>query len=120
MKKSTKILSTILMLSLFAVPAVSALAATWSLEVPPEAVNETTVGGLVNPILLWIFGIIGIICVVMIVYAGIRIATSGEKEDQRKKAIQALTWALIGLVITLIAYALVNIIGSGIITNLNT
>lgn len=118
MKKSTKILSTLLVLSLFAMPAMTTFAATWDFKTPSGAIDKTTPEELINPILLWIFGIIGIICVVMIVYAGIRIATAGEKEDQRKKAIQSLTWALIGLVIVLIAYSLVNIIGTGITSKL--
>ncbi len=118
MMKKTKLKALLLSITVISVLAFASgvSAGTFSDTIKPDngIIFKTTTAALINPILLWVFGIIGIICVVMIVYAGIKITTSGEKEDQRRKAIQTLTWALIGLVIVLIAYSLVNIIGTGI------
>ena len=121
--KKTKLKALVLSIIIISVLAfASGVSADFASDLDPKSdkiIWKTTTGDLINPILIWIMGIIGIICVIMVVYGGIRIATSGEKDDQRKKGIQTLTWALIGLVITLIAYSLVAIVGSGIINSYN-
>lgn len=115
MKKLTKALVATMAITALALP-MAASAADWNLstEHAGDVIEAEDPEDLINPILMWVFGIIGLVCVIMIVYAGVRIATSGDKEEERKKYIKMLTWALIGLVIVLIAFALVNIIGSGI------
>ena len=120
MNKKVKLVLTLLsivILGLVLTSAVSVQAAPFKDTVNPKDANVIFVsktGELINPILLWVFGIIGIICVVMIVIGGVGIATSADNEEKRKKNIKTVTWALIGLVIILIAYSLVAIVGTGV------
>lgn len=84
---------------------------------PPEGVHvtkSTTILGTINPIVTWVSGVVGIVCVAYIVFAGIKITTSGENEENRKKAIKMITYAIIGLVTVLVAYAIVAIVASGL------
>ncbi len=89
----------------------------FSVPEPPTGVHvtrSTTVLGAINPLITWVSGVIGIVCVAYIVYAGIKITTSGENEENRKKAIKTITYAIMGLVIVLLAYSIVAIVGNGI------
>ena len=56
----------------------------------------------------YILGFLGIIAVIVIVVAGIRLIIGGADEGQREKARNAILYAVIGLVIVLLASAIVN------------
>ena len=58
----------------------------------------------------WILGFVGMIAVLMIIWGGINYLTSAGDEDKARTGKKTLTYAIIGLVIAGIAYALVNII----------
>ena len=62
------------------------------------------VGTIIN-IMLYI---IGILCVIMIIWGGITYTTSRGKDDKVKSAKNTILYATIGLVVALIAWALVN------------
>lgn len=63
-------------------------------------------------IINWLLLILGIVATVMIIYAGILLVFNGGSESQVKKARTTLTWAVIGLVVALCAFAIVNIVES--------
>jgi hypothetical protein len=58
----------------------------------------------------YVMGIIGVIAIVMIVIAGFRMVISGGNEGSVKAAKNQLTWAVIGLIVALLAYTIVAII----------
>jgi len=58
----------------------------------------------------WILGFVGMIAVLMIIWGGINYLTSAGDEDKARTGKKTLTYAIIGLVIAGIAYALVNVI----------
>jgi hypothetical protein len=123
MKTNSKkiIISMLLSLTLFLCFGVVANAAeNFSDTIKPSdsgVIFKTDIKELVNPILVWVFGIIGLICVIMIVIYGVNIATAGDNDEKRKKNIKGLTWSLIGLIIVLLSYSLVAIIGTGVTTS---
>lgn len=65
-------------------------------------------GGMVTDIINIMLFVIGILCVIMIIYGGIRYTISGGASDKVKDAKNTILYAVVGLVIAIIAYALVN------------
>ena len=58
----------------------------------------------------WILGFVGMIAVLMLIWGGINYLTSAGDEDKAKTGKKTIMYALIGLVIAGIAYALVDVI----------
>ena len=58
----------------------------------------------------WILGFVGMIAVLMLIWGGINYLTSAGDEDKAKTGKKTISYALIGLVLAGIAYAVVNVI----------
>jgi len=65
-------------------------------------------GSIVNNVINIMLFIIGILCVIMIIYGGIRYTISRGEEKEITGAKNTIMYAIIGLIIAIIAYALVN------------
>ena len=63
----------------------------------------------------WILGFVGMIAVLMIIWGGINYLTSAGDEEKAKTGKKTLSYALIGLVVAGIAYALVKVVVSTIL-----
>lgn len=61
-------------------------------------------------IINWILGLLGIIAVIMILYAGFQWMTAGGNEDKVESSKKMISAAVIGLVIILLAWAIVNFV----------
>jgi NADH:ubiquinone oxidoreductase subunit 3 (subunit A) len=59
--------------------------------------------------------IVGAVSVIMIIYGGIRFATSGGNEKGAEAGRKTLIYAVVGLVVSILAYAIVNFV----ITNID-
>lgn len=79
-------------------------AATTS-EMQGKSVNNT-VGSIVN-ILLWV---VGILSVTMIVWSGFKYITSAGDTSKLASAKSTLIYAVVGLIIAIMAYAIVNFV----------
>ncbi len=90
------------------------------------AVNVNTVGnnddtGLVDSItgiLNAVIGVLGLVCVVVMIIGGVNYMTSSGDAGKVKKAKDTILYGLIGLIVCVLAFALVNfvivsIIGQG-------
>jgi hypothetical protein len=53
---------------------------------------------------------IGIVAVIMFIYGGYVYMTSGGNQERAKKGRSILTWAVVGLVVVLVAATLVNVV----------
>lgn len=62
---------------------------------------------LINTALLFA----GIVAVVMIILGGIKFITSGGDPKQVEGARNTLTWAIVGLIVILLSFAILNFIG---------
>ncbi len=71
----------------------------------PDALTGT-IGNIVN-VLLWI---VGIVSVIVIILGGIMYATSAGDSGRTKKAKDAILYAVIGLAVSVFAYAIVNFV----------
>ena len=79
--------------------------------IPQDGASLTEI---VQSILNWIFGIIGIVAVVMIIIGGFNFMTSAGDPGKVKKGKDTILYGIIGLVIALLAFAIVNFVLNGI------
>ena len=79
--------------------------------IPQDGASLTEI---VQSILNWIFGIIGIVAVVMIIIGGINFMTSAGDPGKVKKGKDTILYGIIGLVVALLAFAIVNFVLNGI------
>ena len=76
---------------------------------------NTDLMSMIRTILNVIFGIIGIIAVIMIVIGGVYYTTSQGDADKTKKGKNTIMYGIIGLVVVLLSFAIVNYVLSGLI-----
>lgn len=69
--------------------------------------NATSMITIVINTLLWV---LGIIAVIMIIIGGIRYTTSNGDSSGLKSAKDTITYAVIGLVVAILAYSIVNFV----------
>ena len=65
---------------------------------------------MIVTIVYWIAWIIAVLAVIFGLYAAILFITGGDSEDQRNKAKSILIYAVVGIVVALIAFAIVSIV----------
>ena len=70
----------------------------------------------VSTILTAVIGIVGILAVIMIVYGGIQYTMSAGDAGKVKKAKDTILYGVIGLIVALLAFAIVNfVLGSNVL-----
>ena len=74
--------------------------------------EATDISQVASKLINWLLLVISLVATIMIVYAGVLLVFNGGNESQYKKARTIITWAVIGLVVSLSAFAIVNIIQS--------
>ena len=75
---------------------------------------ETDVTNTVGTALNVVFGIVAIIAVVMIVIRGVSYATSQGDPGKVKKGKDTIMYGIIGMIIALLAFAIVNFVFKGL------
>lgn len=80
---------------------------------PSSAICKSSgddVGAIVKNVVNVLLYILGIISVIMIIVGGIRYTTSGGDSSGVKSAKDTILYAIIGLVVAIMAYAIVNFV----------
>lgn len=72
--------------------------------------NFETVPQLIANLLRILFVLIGIAAVIIIIIAGFRMVLASGNEEELTKAKKAITWAIIGLIVSLMSFSIVAII----------
>lgn len=72
--------------------------------------GETDIQEIIGNIVNAILGVVGLVAVAMIVYGGVLFSISGGNQDTLDKAKKTITYAVVGLIIALLSYAIVNFI----------
>ncbi len=67
-------------------------------------------------IINWVIGILGLVCVIVIIIGGVNYMTSSGEASKVKKAKDTILYGIIGLVVCILAFAIVNFVISGIIS----
>lgn len=81
----------------------------------PEALDGDD--GVVTKAVNILLFIIGILSVIMIIFSGIKYATSSGAPDKVKSAKDTLMYSVVGLIIALFAFAIVNFVLKGVGVN---
>ena len=76
--------------------------------------KDTTLMATVNKIINVILGVLGIVAVVIIVLGGVQYTTSAGDPGKVKKAKDTILYGIIGLVVALLAFAVVNFVLSSV------
>ena len=96
-----------------ATPSNSASTPTKALDNP--LVGITDVNALIGRVIKGVLGIVGSLALLMIVYGGFTMLTSGGAEAKITKAKGVIVWAVIGLVVIFLSYAILKAV-LGILT----
>ena len=73
--------------------------------------------GVITTIINTMLFIVGLLAVIMIIYADIRFVTAHGDEKQVESARQTIIYSVVGLIVAILAYALVNWVFSQFKTN---
>ncbi|MBU0981705.1 pilin [Patescibacteria group bacterium] len=77
--------------------------------------GEGDIKSLAKTILNFFLGFLGFVATVMVIYGGVLYVTSAGNEENVQKAKKILMYAVVGIVIILISFALINtILGAGL------
>ena len=76
-----------------------------------------TEGQVYQQLVTVLYGLIGIVAVLFVVYGGYLYMTAGGNDQQRKKGATVLKWAFIGVLVVLAAAVIVNIVVSLLVDN---
>lgn len=74
--------------------------------------NIGCIGLMINSVIHAGMALIGVTTVILIIYSGIKFITSGGDAKQLESARKTLTYAIIGLVIVVSAFMIVNLIAT--------
>ena len=100
-------------LSPVALPSVAYADAKTGIETGIEATGQsggTDMEGFIANIINILLFLIGALSVVMIIYGGIRYVISGGDSGQVTSAKNTIMYAVVGLVVAILAYAIVNFV----------
>ena len=86
-------------------------------RVPGQAKELDGNQGVITTIINTMLFIVGLLAVIMIIYAGIRFVTAHGDEKQVESARQTIIYSVVGLIVAILAYALVNWVFSQFKTN---
>lgn len=75
-----------------------------------SAANNKGIDGIVGTIINVLLYVIGLISVIMIIIGGIRYATSNGDANQVTSAKNTILYAIVGLVVAIFAWAIVNFV----------
>ena len=78
--------------------------------------GETSFRAIILNIVNFFLGFLGLIAVIMIIYGGITYVTSAGNEEKAGEAKKIIMYAIIGIIIVLISFALVNTVIGGVAT----
>jgi len=82
----------------------------------PDTGGGTDVHDALTSVIQTVLTFLGIIAVLVIVVAGIRLIIGGADEQQREKARNAVLYAVIGLILVLLAGAIVNFVADNFVS----
>lgn len=67
---------------------------------------RTAITGFLN----YFLGFLGLLAVIMLIYAGITFITANGEEDAIKKARSMILWSVVGIVVIMLSFAIVRVV----------
>ena len=80
----------------------------------PNVATQGTLGQNVTNIINFFLGLLGLIAVAFLIYAGVLMVTAGGNDDQVGKAKKIITFSVIGIIIILLSYTIVTFVTSAL------
>lgn len=74
---------------------------------PSNLPQSSDFGILLTKVLNYFIGLVGLIAVVMLIISGFRYLTAGGNEDATEKAKQGILYAIVGIIVVVISFALI-------------
>lgn len=108
MKK--KILSALVLAAVLAVPTVAAAQVNIGSYGNTFGLGTSDLQATVIKIVQWVLGFLGLIAVIFILYGGFVWMTAGGNEDKVATAKKVISAAVVGLIIVLLAWAIVTFV----------
>lgn len=71
-------------------------------------------GGIFKKVVNILLFVIGAVAVIMLIYGGVKYITSGGAQDKVQEAKNTILYAIVGIVVALLAFAVVNFVIKGI------
>ncbi|MCE9643294.1 MAG: pilin [Candidatus Andersenbacteria bacterium] len=76
---------------------------------------DQTITSVLTGIIKWMLGLVGFLALIALIIAGGRMIIDFGNEEQVRKAKMTITWAVIGLLVVILSYAIVNIVSTQIL-----
>lgn len=76
--------------------------------------TKTDMHQLISDITAWITGIVGAIAILMLIYGGLRYVISAGNDDDIEKAKNIIMYAIIGIIVILIAFVVVKTVNDAL------
>lgn len=103
---------TLATLSLLPASVLAYTAPTVDIIDPKE--ETKTASGVINAVIGWVLLLVGAIAVLFLVWGGIKYVTSAGNKDKAESAKQTITYAVIGLIVVILAEVIVSLVtGTG-------
>ena len=80
----------------------------------PNVAARGTLGQNVTLIINYFLGILGLVAVAFLIYAGILMVTAGGNDEQITKARKVIMYAVVGIVIILLSWTIVTFVASAL------
>lgn len=80
----------------------------------PNVAAQGTLGQNITTIINFFLGLLGLIAVAFLIYAGVLMVTAGGNEDAVGKAKKIITFAVVGVIIILLSYTIVSFVTSAL------
>ncbi len=116
-KTSTKVSTAFAALVLFAQSAYAQSGAFFDnpqTGAAPNVAAQGTLGQNITNIINFFLGLLGLIAVAMLIYAGVLMVTAGGNDEQIQKSKKIITYAVVGIVIILLSYTIVTFVTSSL------
>lgn len=110
----TKISASVAVASLFVNNALAQGAAFFEKGSAPAAVTQQDFATSITTIINYFLGLLGLIAVAFLIYAGVLMVTAGGNDEQVTKARKIITYAVVGIIIILLSYTIVSFVSQAL------
>lgn len=109
-KINKKLLTALMVLSMTAASQVLAVTNGFGMNTAPPGIVTTDLASIIINITNWVLGFITLVAVLMLIWGGVQYLTASGDEANVEKAKHTITYAILGLIVVGIAYAVVVVI----------
>lgn len=89
-------------------------AATKTDEMPESLFGEDGSEGIFKKVINIMLFVIGAVAVIMLIYGGVKYVISGGAQDKVAEAKNTILYAIVGIVVAILAFAVVNFVVTGL------